>query len=149
MPPPAVKELVERAGILVSSDVRRAVESARALAPNGEMQTSSLFREFELAPPDLGRVRLPLAGWAVAYGVRMLFRAHEHITPEEHLRAQEAAAFLADLAEKHESVAVVTHATFRSVVAGVLRTNGWQLEIPRRRSAHWSTWILRTSGHHT
>ena len=137
-PPRELQEIAREAGVVVASDTARAVESARLLAP--EVVVSPLLREFELAPPNLRGPRLPLAAWALAYGVRMLLRPHEHITPAERERAREAARWLEGLAQEHGRVVVVTHHTFRSVLGEALESAGWRKELPRRRSAHWSAW---------
>lgn len=142
-PPRELQELANSAGVIVSSDIRRAMESTRALAPHVQFISSPLLRELELTPPNLGRLQLPLFGWALAYGVRMLFHNHAHITPAEHERAREAAEFLIALTTKHPTVVAMTHATFRSLVAKTLAAEGWQLDVPRQRSSHWSAWVLR------
>ncbi|HEX2831579.1 MAG TPA: hypothetical protein VHW00_01110 [Thermoanaerobaculia bacterium] len=147
LPPRELQELAAGAGILVSSDIRRAIESTHTLAPHKPFVSSPLLRELELTPPNLGRVQLPLAGWALAYGVRMLFHKQAHITPAEHERAREAAQFLTRLAAEHELVVALTHATFRSLVAKTIAAQGWQLERPPRHSSHWSAWVLRENGH--
>jgi broad specificity phosphatase PhoE len=141
-PPPALQRLAASAGLLVASNIPRAIESARLLAPGAEVAVSPLLRELELAPPHLGTLRLPLFAWALAYGVRMLVRQHEHVTPAEHARAREVAAWLAGLAEEHGTVVAVTHQSFRSILSKALVAEGWRIEIPRRRSAHWSAWSL-------
>ena len=140
-PPPELRELAA-AALVVASDVRRAVESARLLAPGASVITSPLLRELELAPPSLGALRLPLLGWALAIGFRALTRVHGHATPAEHRRAREAARWLTRLAEEHGTVVAVTHATFRSLLVKVLEEEGWRGAAPRRRSAHWSAWSV-------
>jgi broad specificity phosphatase PhoE len=142
-PPRDLQELARKAGVVVTSDTVRAVESARLLTPDAEIVISPLLREFTLVPPNLRRLRLPLVAWALAYGARMLMRPHEHITPAEHERASEAAQWLAGLAEEHGRVVAVTHHAFRSVLAKTLENAGWRSEVPRRRSAHWGVWGFR------
>ena len=126
--------------MILASDARRAIESARLLAPGASVAVSSLLREFELAPPNLGSLRLPLAGWALAYGVRMLLRPRAHITDAERERAREAGRWLAGLTEEHGLVVAVIHATFRSALAKALEGDRWRCDSPRRTSAHWSAW---------
>jgi broad specificity phosphatase PhoE len=138
-PPRELLEVVASAYV-VSSDIRRAMESAQLLGRPA--LTSPLLRELELEPPSLGLLRLPLLGWALAIGFRALTRAHGHATPSEHERAIEAARWLASLAEEHGTVVAVTHATFRSVLVRVLEGKGWRGAAPRRRSTHWSAWTL-------
>lgn len=139
-PPGALQAMAAGAGVIVASDAARTVESARLLAPGASVVVSTLLREFELAPPNLGVLRLPLMGWALAYGVRMLVHPRAHISEAEDERAREAGRWLGALAEEHGLVVVVTHATFRSAVAKALGREGWRCETPRRSSTHWSSW---------
>ncbi|HEX7150145.1 MAG TPA: hypothetical protein VF618_01565 [Thermoanaerobaculia bacterium] len=141
-PPSELTALVASAGILVASTIPRAIESAHLLAPGASIETTPLLREFDLVPPNLGRLRLPFFGWALVYGLRMLVRKHAHITPAEHERAREAARWLAGRAAEHGSVVAVTHATLRGEVARALEADGWRATKPRRRSAHWSAWTF-------
>jgi len=69
----------------VASDVPRAVASAALLAPSRTVVTSPLLRELALPAPNLGPLRLPLMGWALAIGCSALLR--RNITDEERKRA--------------------------------------------------------------
>lgn len=138
-PPRELQSLASAAAVLVSSDLPRALDSARLLAPGKEVIVSPLLRELELVPPNLPHLRLPLLGWALTYGLRMVLRGRGYVTPAEHERASQAADWLIGLAA-HGPVAAVTHHSFRSVLAKALAARGWQSTLPRRRSAHWSAW---------
>lgn len=138
-PPPALREVAEGA-IVVTSDVRRAIESARLLAPSARPIVSPLLHELELTPPSLG-IRLPLLGWALSFGVRLLVRAQPYVTTAERERADAAADWLISLAAEHRRVVAVTHASFRSVLARSLSARGWQFhKRGGRRPSHWSAW---------
>jgi len=145
-PPLELQSLASAAAVLVSSDIPRAIDSARLLAPGKEVILSPLLRELDLVPPNLPHLRLPLMGWALTYGLRMLLRGRGHVTPAEHDRANEAATWLTGLATAHGTVAAVTHHSFRSVLAKTLTARGWQSTLPRRRSAHWSAWSFSPYG---
>ena len=144
-PPQALQAMAAGAGMIIASDASRAVESARLLSPGAQVTVSPLVREFELVPPNLGRLRLPMAGWALAYGVRMLIRSSAHVTAAERERAREAGRWLAGLTEKHGLIMVVTHASFRSALAKALESERWRSETSRRSSAHWSAWSFLQS----
>jgi broad specificity phosphatase PhoE len=142
-PPPELCALAARTGAVAASDTPRAVQSARLLAPDRQVLVTPLLRELELAPPALPGLRLPLAGWAVAVGVRWLyfrFTSGQHVSAAELDRARDAAEWLAGLAQQHGSVAAVTHASFRGLVGGTLAASGWQGVTARRRYHHWSVW---------
>jgi broad specificity phosphatase PhoE len=148
-PPHEVRELAQRAGVLVSSDAPRAIGSALLLAQGREVITSPLLRELDLPPPSLRALRLPLAGWALAFGIRSLYRGltsrqHIHASAAEIARAREAADWLTGLARQQGAVAVVTHATFRALLASTLMADGWKSVGSRPRSRHWSAWTLTT-----
>lgn len=147
-PPAELRERVERAGVLVCSDALRTVESARLLAKDRdlcEVIASPLLRERVVSPPALRAVRLPLIGWALAYGIRWVYReitSRPHAPKDEIERAREAAEWLEGLARENRSVAVVTHASFRALLAGTLMARGWTAGAGRKRSSHWSAWSL-------
>lgn len=139
-----LQAVASTAGIVVSSDVPRAIESAKRLAPGREITISPILHELELAPPNL-RVRLPMAAWALAFGVRWLIRAalrRPHESPAEVRRARDAAQWLGNLAETHGTVVAVTHHSFRALLSRRLIEQGWRCEIPRKRMSHWSAWTF-------
>jgi broad specificity phosphatase PhoE len=144
VPPDAVRQMARRAGVVAASTSPRAIESARLLAEGREVITSPLLVERVPVPPSL-RLRLPLAGWALAYGIQWLFRAltsRPHAPEAEITRAREAAEWLTDLARQHGAVAVVTHASFRALLTRTLMAEGWRGDGARRRSQNWSAWRL-------
>jgi broad specificity phosphatase PhoE len=144
-PPPDLVELAVRAGVVAASDLSRAIESAQRLAPGREIVVSPLIREREASVPALRGARLPLIGWALVYGVRWLFRhvtSRAHATEEELQRADEAARWLDALTHENELVVVVTHASFRGMLATALQAMGWSVPVRRRGSAHWSAWTV-------
>jgi broad specificity phosphatase PhoE len=139
MPPVALAKEVERAELVVSSDLPRAVASAERLAPGRSIVPSPLLRETPLDIPQLP-VRLPLELWEllihVGWGYRILTRADAH--PEEIRRAATAVGLLADLAQERSSIAVVTHGVFRRLLASQLLAVGWRGDGKPRRYHHWS-----------
>ena len=142
--PSALRAIVESADLVLASDAPRAVVSARLLAPGREVVLSPRLRELELPGPELGAVRLPLIGWAVAIGLRMRGMAWRGRFPSavEVERVRDAAAWLDELAERHDRMVVVTHASFRVELARDLERAGWGHEPGRRGSRPWSAWVL-------
>jgi hypothetical protein len=132
-----LRELAGRARTVAASDAPRAVASAKLLRE--DVVVSSRLRELDLHPPNLHRIRLPLALWALAIGLKWLMR-RSHATPNEERRAAEAAAWLEALATDGAVVAV-THHSFRALLARVLLARHWKVETPRR-GHHWSIWTL-------
>ena len=151
-PPPALVSLARSADLIVSSDLPRAVSSAELLAGARSVEVNPLFREAsletpELPLPSLGGVRLPLRGWALVFGVRW-FRASRRGLPPPGVdaavlaRAEAAAAWLVDAAADRGFVLVVTHTTFRTLLAAELARRGWRPHTPRP-FREWSAWRLR------
>ncbi|HET8774262.1 MAG TPA: hypothetical protein VFP80_10740 [Thermoanaerobaculia bacterium] len=136
-PPAALQEIAATAGVVAASDAPRAIASAKLLRE--DVVVSPLLRELELHPPRLRGVKLPLALWALSFGVQWLFRG-THATPDEEARAREAAEWLEQRAQDGPVVAV-THHSFRALLAKALVSRGWQSGKPRRGHP-WSAWML-------
>jgi len=126
-PPPSLRADAAAAGVLVSSNLRRAIESARALAPTRDIVMDAIFREAPV-PTDLwGPVRLRPTQWGVVArilwylgwsgGVEALAEVKE--------RAGVGAARLAELAHAHGSVMLVAHGIINLGLARELRRHGW------------------------
>ena len=148
LPPRELKAAAASSGVIAASTAPRAIESARLLAPGREISTSPLLAELELAPPNLGRMRMPLPGWMIAIAVQWAARAilrRVHASEAELERSRDAAAWLIDLATSHENVLAVTHGSLRLLLSDRLVEQGWRRELPRRRNGHWSAWPFTAS----
>ena len=145
--PAPLRALARDAAVVVASDAARALASARLLAPGREIVVSPVLRELDLEGPDLGRLSLPLAGWALAVGGRMLAAKvrGQYPSAAEAARINDAAAWMQQLAAQHAFVLAVTHASFRRRLAGRLVRSGWRPEAGRRSVRHWSAWVFRRS----
>jgi len=146
-PAPAhLQRLMAGAAAVLTSDAPRAVQSAALLAPDRQVIVSPLLRELELLAPRLGPLSLPLPLWALAVGARslMLTLRSRYPAPAEMARVEHAAAWLGQLAATTGPLAVVTHASFRSLLTKRLIQGGWQLERTRRSLGHWSVWSVST-----
>jgi broad specificity phosphatase PhoE len=142
--PAELARLVADEVCVASSDAPRALASARLLSPAGEVRISPLLRELDLEGPALGRVRLPLFGWALAVGLRMLaLRLRgRYPSPPERARLREAADWIERLSAAHPRLVVLTHASFRRRLAMRLVANGWRAQPGRRSVDHWSAWLF-------
>lgn len=135
----------------MASDLPRTVASALTLAPGRPVERTPLLREAPLetpaAPlPALGGLRLPLRGWGVVFGVRWLAAWMRGAPPpgvDDAIlaRAEAAAGWIVSQArERGGRVVVVTHTTFRLLLAKALERRGWRG--PDRRPYHeWSAWL--------
>jgi broad specificity phosphatase PhoE len=143
-PPEHARTLVREAGCVVASDLPRARASAALLLPHGPVRESPLLRETALPVPTWPRVRMPLAGWALATGARVAYARLRRRPPPDAVRrqAEAAAGWLRELAAAHGSVLAVTHAGVRAQITRVLREDGWTVAAAGGRYAHWSAWTL-------
>jgi broad specificity phosphatase PhoE len=144
--PVDLERLAASAGVVLSSDAPRAMASARLLAHGREIVVSPLLRELDLEGPNLGGLRLPLAAWALAVGVRTLLLTlrRQHPSASEAARVDQTAAWLEELSVQHPLTVVVTHASFRRQLSRRLAQKGWRAEPGRRSLRPWSLWIFRS-----
>lgn len=131
VPPVDLLSTAAAAGAVVSSDAPRASGSANALAHGRPVLVSPLLRELVLTPPQLGRLRLPWIGWALAIGFTTV--------PGETERVREAAEWLHARAAEHGTVVAVTHGYLRRLVSAELVKLGYRRD-GRRGQHHWSAW---------
>jgi broad specificity phosphatase PhoE len=149
-PPPELEALARDASLIVASDLPRTVASAIRLAPERDIVRTPLLREAPMETPErplrgFGGIRLPLRVWGVLWGTQWiaswLWNAEPPgIGPAERARAEQAADLLvAQAQDAGGRVVVVTHATFRVVLARALARRGWRG--PDQRPYHeWSAW---------
>ena len=142
-PPPALLQRVADASLVVSSDLPRAIESAALLRPGRQCEQSPLLRETPLPIPAIG-ARLPLPLWGALIALNWL-RDPVNGFADTRVRSVEAARWLSELADSHESIVAVTHGAFRRYLAEALLSFGW-IQSGKRSFAHWSAWELSRPG---
>jgi broad specificity phosphatase PhoE len=146
-PPQSVIALAADATHIIASDLPRAIESARRLAPKREIRISELMREAPLPIPRWP-TRLPLAGWGAAIYVTWGYdriRGADR-TGEHWARAASAAKWLAELGGTGDTTLVVTHGVFRRLLAEQLLGLGWMATERRGGYRHWSSWSFTGRG---
>lgn len=140
VPPPELVEVATRAETLVASDLRRAVESARRIAPGRDPIVLPLFREIALEPPRWVPIPLPIAGWDAISFAQWSYRLTVGADHDFVRRADLAADWLVGRAANGENVVAVTHGAFRRIVARRLEARGWHADGRRLGYANWSVW---------
>jgi broad specificity phosphatase PhoE len=149
-PSEELEALARDAAMLIASDLPRTVASAMRLAPDRPIVRTALLREAPLETPELplpalGGIRLPLRGWGMVFGARWLVAWLRSAPPpgvdaKALARADEAAEWLVgQAADAGGRVVVVTHATFRLLLAQALARRGWRGP-ERRPYREWSAW---------
>jgi len=139
--PHALMQLAANARHVVASDLPRAIESAKRIAPHREIVVSPLLRETMLDVPRLP-TRMPAVAWEVlahlVWGYRVL-RGMD-TTNADRARAIETANWLAGLVADGSTAVVVTHGVFRRQVSIQLLARGWASTGRIGGYDNWSTW---------
>jgi broad specificity phosphatase PhoE len=126
LPPPGLTALAASAGCIMTSPLRRSVESATLLAPGRTVLCEPLFVEAGL-PVTPGAPDIRPRHWTVLSRIAWVLgwsRAREP-WPAARRRASLAAARLAELAREHQSVLLVGHGLLNLLIQRALRAAGW------------------------
>jgi broad specificity phosphatase PhoE len=125
-PPAELRRRAAAAGIIVCSDTRRAVESARALDRTRDPLTDRVFREAGLPLVSPLPLRLSFDAWIVIARVAWFlgWSAGGESVTDARRRAGAAARRLINLSAAHRSVMLVGHGVFNALIAVELRRRG-------------------------
>jgi broad specificity phosphatase PhoE len=142
-PPAALCRRAAVVACIVTSTMRRAVESAEVVAPGRSASSSALFDEAGLPAKIPLRLALRPSYWDVLARVAWLagWSAGAETAAEASARAERAAERLAALARAHGSVLLVGHGMLNTLIARSLRRQGWHGSGSPR--AYWGTVALR------
>ncbi|MCR6095175.1 histidine phosphatase family protein [Salipaludibacillus agaradhaerens] len=126
---------------IVTSDLKRAIDSAALLKPDSNRRSDSLFREAELPVPYFipSWLKMRPALWLVLLRCLWLVGVTKGCESlrEAETRAEKAAAKLISYAEKEGSVVLVGHGVFNRLIAKQLRKKGWRGN-KKTKTTHWS-----------
>lgn len=141
-PPPALSKLIGSTGIVVSSDMPRALESAERIAPDEPIPVSPLLRESPHEIPQRFPLRMPVAAWDALLHAQWTLKIANgtDASPKALTRAHAAADWLIGIVRERSPLVAVTHGVFRRLLADRLMTIGWRAEPGRRSYDHWSAW---------
>ena len=138
--PSMTTEKISNAKIVITSDLRRSVQSAQLLNPGEKIFPDPLFRETELpiGPMKLLDLKLRPNIWAILFRILWLsgYSYDCESLSDAKIRAYKASQRLISYAEEYHSVALVGHGFFNILIAKELQKKGWK---GKRRSAtkHW------------
>jgi broad specificity phosphatase PhoE len=127
-PPAGLRAAAAAAGCIVTSDLRRAIESAQLLAGGRSVELDSGLREVGF-PDALGaNARLSPGLWLVVARAIWLFDGCECEESRSAVsrRAARVVDRLAELADVHDSVVAVGHGWFNLFVGRELRRRQWR-----------------------
>lgn len=126
-PPKRALEAVVDYPCVITSTLRRSIESALALGVDKIHIQDSLFREAEIPHFSKGAIKLPLGFWLPVLRVLWLFGFSQNGESLRNSldRARRAAQQLVELAEQHGEVLLVGHGFLNHFIARELVKRGW------------------------
>lgn len=137
-PSAALMEVVSCANMVVCSDTRRSIESARILGAVSPPDVNAVYREADLPYGDVPLVKLKASQWAILF--RLFWLLGYSNGSESFLkfraRATIAAGQLEQLVEEYESVVFIGHAILNFQISKYLKGRGWRGRQPA--SNYWS-----------
>ncbi|MFA9557609.1 histidine phosphatase family protein [Evansella sp. AB-rgal1] len=139
--PSETLERITTAKIVITSDLKRSVESAKILNPKGKTIPDPLFREIEIPTRStkLFNVKLRPSIWGVL--LRLLwFTGYSNeceSLSDAKLRANKASQQLINFADKYKSVVLVGHGFFNMLIAKELQKKGWKGK-RKTGTKHWN-----------
>jgi len=141
--PHEVQKLADDVDILISSPLRRAVETARLLRGQEPDLIDPDLIEAALPSPNLGPLKLRPKMWGtiarVVWFIGWSDGMESHKTARQ--RANKTAEKLADHAAEGKTILVTAHGWYNRMVKGSLMKQGWKC-ISQNGDLHWSHRIL-------
>ncbi|WP_329955882.1 histidine phosphatase family protein [Calidifontibacillus erzurumensis] len=134
------------ANIVFTSDLKRAIDSAKFLKPSVKIISNPIFRETEIPIPFsklLLGLKLHSSIWAVI--LRFLWfcgysNGCESLKDAKR-RAEKASKFLAANANEHKNVVLVGHGFFNMLIGKELKKMGWKGK-KKVNTTHWHATIF-------
>ena len=128
---------------VISSDLKRAIESAQICFNNSPTATFKVLRELEIPKYKLP-LTLKASNWL--YLNRVLWTLRVNGTSESYREAQKrsrvASELLIKLALKHDKVIVFSHGYINFFIRRYLSKKGWAIQ--EKSNKHWGVTRLKT-----
>lgn len=132
---------IASAQLVVTSDLKRAIESAELLDSNLTLISKPEFREIELPHfiKDVQNFKLKPNAWSAILRCLWFIGYSQGCEPlsKEKIRAKIAADLLIKYAQEHKSVALVGHGFFNRLIAKELKKRNWESD-KKINSKHWN-----------
>lgn len=119
--------LAGQSNVIVTSDLRRSIDSALKFGVCRLVLTDGIFREADLPYSSGSFLKLPASVWAAYFRVLWLLGYSNHCESLRLFRTRvaEAASRLVELARQHESVLFVGHGIMNQFIVRELLSSGW------------------------
>ena len=142
--PAATEKIVNASAVVVSSTMRRSIQSARRLCVNRQVATDAVFSEAGLPYFTWPFPHLPLSIWAILLRLAWFrgFSSNTETLAQATARAAEATRRLVQLAQENGSVVLVGHGIMTMLIAKQLMASGWSG--PKRPfNSYWQFSVYR------
>jgi broad specificity phosphatase PhoE len=137
-PPKKLLEYAQKADVVFSSTLPRAIHTAEAAAPGKVITPDPVFIEAPLPPPPLPGKHTPGA-WGVWARCAWWLGRHDgqESRTEAEMRAEAATATLTARALRGENVLLCAHGWFNRMMRPILKRQGWR-EVEDGGDRYWS-----------
>jgi broad specificity phosphatase PhoE len=130
-PSKALIQAAADAELILASPLRRALETAHAIAPGRVVETEALFVEAPLPPPRYPRfVKMNPSSWGWGWHARVFwwmgFSRGQETRDEAKLRAAHAVDKVIALAESGRDILICGHGWFNRMMRPELTRRGWR-----------------------
>jgi len=143
LPPEQSALLVKEADVVVTSTLRRAIDSAKVLGVEVHMQ-NALFNEASIPKVNIPYLKLKPKSWLVILRL-MLFLGlgkKEASLKASKAQAKKAAIQLETLIKEHDKVALIGHGGMNWLIRKILIKKGWKIE-DKVSHQNWGVTILK------
>ncbi len=137
-PPEELLNLIEDFDVVMSSDLKRALDSAHMLAGSKVIMKNRVFREFELPESKKNYPRFTPEIWSLIFRILWFFgysNKSENFSDAKK-RIKLSADKLEDLAIKHSDIILVGHGLMNRFIGMELKKQGWR----KKRSGGKGYW---------
>ena len=137
--------LVQNTDVVVTSTLRRAIDSAKVLGVEVHTQ-NALFNEATIPEIVIPYLKLKPKSWLVILRLMLLLGLGKKETSlkASKVQAKKAAMQLETLIKEHDKVALVGHGGMNWLIGKVLIQKGWQLD-NKVSHENWGVTILKCS----
>ena len=145
LPPEQTVTLAKKADVMVTSTLRRAIDSAKVLGVEVHMQ-NVLFNEAAIPEIVIPYLKLKPKSWLVILRLMLLLGLGKKETSLKASKeqAKKAAIELETLAKEHNKVVLVGHGGMNWLIGKVLIKKGWKIE-NKVSHENWGVTILKNS----
>ena len=143
LPPKETVILLQSADVVLTSTLRRAIDSAKVLGIDIDEQ-NKLFNEANIPEVNIPILKLKPKRWLVILRLMLLLGLGEKDTSlkASKMQAKEAANKLLEFSTEHDHVVLIGHGGMNWLIGQVLMKEGWELD-GKGSHENWGTTVLK------